>query len=85
MTAKNKDYPIENIPLDGSMRMMEKTSLLEYVWFGYGASKVRKVYRHKPTGKLYYVFDNRWYGTFPEYCYDTVTHEKGSLCTIHYC
>ena len=82
MKAKNADYPIEEIPLDGSMRMMEKT---EYIAFEDGRkhSIERTVYRHKPTGNLFYKFNGQWFGTYPEYCYNTLTHEKGELCTIH--
>lgn len=82
MTALNKDYPIERIPLDGSMRMMEATDLVEFV-DGRTHSIERKVYRHKPTGRLYYKEFGRWNGTYPEYCYNVKTHEKGEFCTIH--
>ena len=83
MTATVKDYPIERIPLDGSMRMMEATEYIEFV-DGRTHSIERKVYRHKPTGKLFYKENGRWFGTFPEYCFNTITREKGKFCTIRY-
>ena len=75
----NNDYPIERIPLDGSMRMMEKT---DYVTREFNYAKgvyfpIRIVYRHKPTGKLSYKLDNRWFGTYTDYCRNTKTNEKG--------
>ena len=69
------DYFIEKYPMDGSMRMMEKTEFeIRLPWKPH---IIRKVYRHKPTGKLYYSGGGCWYGTYTEYCYNTKTHEKG--------
>lgn len=71
----NNDYPIERIPLDGSMRMMQKTDYITRL--SWRPSVSRTVYMHKPTGKLFYSEGGVWYGTFPEYCYNHTTNEKG--------
>ena len=71
----NKDYPIDRYPLDGSMRMMEKS---EYITrLSWNPAVCRTVYRHKPTGKLFYSDRGQWYLTYPQYCYNHNTNEKG--------
>ena len=65
---------LEHYPIDGSCRKMERTKLVTKLSFN-GIN--RKVYRHIPTGNLYYLERGVWCGTNPNYCYNTETGERG--------
>ena len=63
---------LKTIPLDGSFRCMRKT-----VYTTRENGRDRAVYEHVPTGRLYTIWDGRWYGTFESYCYNRKTGERG--------
>ena len=64
---------LEHYPIDGSYKKMAKT---EYVT-RLNDRKSQIVYKHIPTGTLYYLCKGTWFGTNPNYCYNTTTSERG--------
>ena len=69
---KEDENLLKKIPLDDSYRMMKKTKLI----VRNGRHQTRKVYRHIPTGDLYYN-DHGWRMTYIKYCYNVETNERG--------
>ena len=65
---------LEEVPLDGSYRKMKRTELITRTF----ANGCRVVYEHLPTGRLFYLEHGDWRGTYPSYCYNTKTGERGA-------
>ena len=63
---------LEQFPIDGSYRKMKKTSLIAKAF-----NRSRTIYEHTPTKTLYYNVGGTWFRTYPNYCYNTETGERG--------